>query len=114
MTLAPPELARIWSDIAALEAHASQVDDRLTELRAERVAAMTSCGCFTCLDKPDAGWRNPILVRFIVCPKCGNKRCPRATNHEHACTKSNEPGQSGSRYTGWTADVTSPTDKDEP
>lgn len=35
-----------------------------------------------------------------LCPDCGNKRCPRATNHENACTGSNEPGQAGSRYGG--------------
>jgi hypothetical protein len=35
---------------------------------------------------------------FIVCTLCGNKRCPKATDHELACTNSNEPGQPGSRY----------------
>lgn len=34
-----------------------------------------------------------------VCPTCGNKRCPRATDHNLPCTNSNEPGQPGSRYT---------------
>lgn len=44
------------------------------------------------------GW--PItLSRMILCPTCGNKRCPRATNHNNPCTNSNEPGQPGSRYT---------------
>jgi hypothetical protein len=44
------------------------------------------------------GW--PIsLSRMILCPDCGNKRCPRATNHNNPCTNSNEPGQPGSRYT---------------
>jgi hypothetical protein len=36
--------------------------------------------------------------RFIVCPTCGNKRCPKATYHDNACTGSNEPGQPGSSY----------------
>ncbi len=35
-------------------------------------------------------------MRMILCPVCGNKRCPRASNHEYACTASNEPGQPGS------------------
>lgn len=35
---------------------------------------------------------------FIVCPDCGNKRCPRATYHGHDCNWSNDPGQSGSMY----------------
>jgi hypothetical protein len=43
------------------------------------------------------GW--PItLSRMILCPDCGNKRCPHATNHNNPCTNSNEPGQPGSRY----------------
>ncbi|MFC0260566.1 hypothetical protein, partial [Achromobacter marplatensis] len=28
----------------------------------------------------------------------GNKRCPRASNHIYACTRSNEPGQVGSTF----------------
>ena len=36
--------------------------------------------------------------KFIVCPACGNKRCPKATNHELACTNSNASGQPGSDY----------------
>lgn len=36
--------------------------------------------------------------RFIVCETCGNKRCPHATDHNLACTGSNEPGQKGSAY----------------
>ena len=35
---------------------------------------------------------------MIVCPKCGNKRCPHATDHSYECTNSNEPGQKGSVY----------------
>lgn len=35
---------------------------------------------------------------FIVCPTCGNKRCPHATDRAFACTGSNEPGQKGSYY----------------
>ncbi|HHB7632589.1 TPA: hypothetical protein ACN7L4_005306 [Klebsiella pneumoniae] len=37
-------------------------------------------------------------MRFVVCPNCGNKRCPRANDHRNACTGSNEPGQEGSAY----------------
>lgn len=35
---------------------------------------------------------------FVVCSECGNKRCPHATDHRLACTRSNEPGQPGSVY----------------
>jgi hypothetical protein len=34
-----------------------------------------------------------------VCSDCGNKRCPKASNHRHKCTGSNEVGQYGSIYT---------------
>ncbi|WP_246847273.1 DUF551 domain-containing protein [Klebsiella pneumoniae] len=37
-------------------------------------------------------------MRFVVCPDCGNKRCPRANDHRNACTGSNEPGQEGSAH----------------
>jgi hypothetical protein len=35
---------------------------------------------------------------MITCPLCGNKRCPRASDHLLTCTGSNEPGQIGSVY----------------
>ncbi|WP_203452965.1 hypothetical protein [Enterobacter hormaechei] len=50
------------------------------------------CWCRTC---------RPIThtdMRFVVCPDCGNKRCPHANDHRNACTGSNEPGQEGSAY----------------
>lgn len=50
------------------------------------------CWCRTC---------RPVFLndmRFVVCPDCGNKRCPRANDHRNACTGSNEPGQEGSAY----------------
>ena len=37
------------------------------------------------------------LTKLGAC-ECGNKRCPHATDHRHACTGSNEPGQPGSVY----------------
>lgn len=40
----------------------------------------------------------PFPDRMIVCETCGNKRCPKATDHNQTCTGSNEPGQPGSRY----------------
>ena len=51
------------------------------------------CDCYRC--EADRG---QYLARMIVCPVCGSKRCPHATDHREACTGSNEPGQAGSRY----------------
>lgn len=50
------------------------------------------CSCHAC---------RPVTFadsRFVVCPVCGNKRCPHANDHRNACTGSNEPGQEGSAY----------------
>ncbi|NCQ52158.1 hypothetical protein GW796_09755 [archaeon] len=50
------------------------------------------CWCTTC---------RPITIddsRFVVCPECGFKRCPKSHNHELACTNSNEVGQVGSSW----------------
>lgn len=54
--------------------------------------AIPDCWCLTC---------RPVVLndmRFVVCPDCGNKRCPRANDHRNSCTGSNEPGQEGSAY----------------
>lgn len=50
------------------------------------------CHCHKCASPEYA------ISHMILCPKCGNKRCPKASNHELACTGSNEPGQVGSVY----------------
>lgn len=68
------------------------------EIDAEKIFAdrdalnATDCWCRTC---------RPVTIsdmRFVVCPECGNKRCPHANDHRNACTGSNEPGQEGSAY----------------
>jgi len=64
------------------------------------------CGCIRCTDKrrnelpDDAPWQDKLLgpgFRYC-CEICGNKRCPHHTDHNFACTGSNEPGQLGSAY----------------
>jgi len=50
--------------------------------------------CVTCF-RQRGGW---LRVRMFLCPECGNKRCPKATDHRLKCTGSNEPGQAGSMY----------------
>lgn len=64
-------------------------------------ATPNGCGCWTCVgnvikQQPLPSQRLPMP--FIVCDLCGNKRCPKATDHGNACTNSNELGQAGSRY----------------
>lgn len=52
------------------------------------------CVCWRCLKA-----RDEIRCFMILCRECGNKRCPKASDHDLSCTGSNEPGQSGSVYT---------------
>lgn len=60
------------------------------------------CACFACEDVDMAtytrltGQHAPLT--FVVCPDCGNKRCPRASHHNNGCSNSNEAGQPGSVY----------------
>ena len=67
-------------------------DSRAAMLQAGNYPATPDCWCRTC---------RPVTMsdmRFVVCPDCGNKRCPHANDHRNACTGSNEPGQIGSAY----------------
>lgn len=60
--------------------------------------SMSDCNCHKCREEraeasgDSIGWHmeHPLIV---TCPECGNKRCPKATNHRHACTGSNDPGR---------------------
>lgn len=54
--------------------------------------ADSACWCETCRPVTFAD------MRMVLCPICGNKRCPHATFHGNACTASNDPGQPGSSY----------------
>lgn len=66
------------------------LDHRNTlELAEYQPEANPACWCLTC---------DPVTVRMALCPDCGNKRCPKANDHRHACTGSNEPGQKGSAW----------------
>ena len=57
------------------------------------------CWCYNCLKEiKDARGLPVTMSTFIVCPSCGNKRCPKASNHMLPCTNSNEPNQPGSVY----------------
>ena len=53
------------------------------------------CYCHTC--RP-IDYLDPESVYMRLCPLCGNKRCPKATDHNNECTDSNESGQIGSIY----------------
>lgn len=57
--------------------------------------------CHKCLEaKPSQTFPGLSATndRMILCSICGNKRCPKASNHDLECTNSNESGQRGSIY----------------
>lgn len=55
------------------------------------------CICQRCQNEMLANEEFPSFI-MALCPTCGNKRCPKGTNHDLGCTGSNEPGQEGSQY----------------
>ncbi|WP_428357555.1 hypothetical protein [Methyloprofundus sp.] len=64
-----------------------------------------NCECHKCITnkelKINVGQLGKIpinVVKMIVCDECGNKRCPKASDHNLNCTGSNEVNQSGSVY----------------
>jgi hypothetical protein len=65
----------------------AQADSALESIRAG------ACGCHRCINE-----RGQMAMHMVVCPTCGNKRCPKASDHNLACTDSNESGQAGSAY----------------
>ncbi|KTI36929.1 hypothetical protein ASV07_07350 [Enterobacter roggenkampii] len=72
--------------------HFREISNSSTNNFRENAETSTKCWCHTC---------RPVTIsdmRFVVCPDCGNKRCPHANDHRNACTGSNEPGQEGSAY----------------
>lgn len=86
---------------AEAEQHPEWCDcSHCTPTAAERLWPDNCGNCHACLEgvnDPVTGF--PVKAsRMILCPKCGNKRCPKATDHRLECTDSNEPGQPGSCY----------------
>lgn len=63
---------------------------------------MEHCECHRCIKEKELlgpSGRLPLdCEKMILCPTCGNKRCPHANDHRNTCTGSNEPGQPGSAY----------------
>jgi len=58
-----------------------------------RVKLNSPLDCHKCFNEAKV----PVVF-MLVCPICGNKRCPHASDHTLACTGSNEPNQPGSVY----------------
>lgn len=68
-----------------------EISEMTTFTTEDRIKASYCCHkCF----KQSGG---TLMERMILC-ECGNKRCPKASDHELQCTSSNQPGQEGSVY----------------
>ncbi len=74
--------------------------DHITELSDVR------CWCHNCNRNVYVGGLPFALTRMILCPDCGNKRCPKATDHTLACTDSNDSGQTGSIWEMYGKNIT--------
>lgn len=66
---------------------------------------MEQCECHKCIEDNSLTTEHPVLgtlrlnvTKMILCPDCGNKRCPKASDHRLECTDSNDEGQEGSVY----------------
>jgi hypothetical protein len=57
-----------------------------------------TCWCHKCNKDRKVHGIPYSMTRMILCPKCGNKRCPHASDCDLECTDSNDPGQPGSVY----------------
>lgn len=80
--------------VKALDCYARPPGNVVDEPKAV-IPSPSKCWCLTC--RP-ISLQEPGSMRMALCPECGNKRCPKANDHRHACTDSNEPGQPGSAY----------------
>ena len=60
------------------------------------------CRCRQCVrdrdERDDVTGLLMTAMRMTLCPVCGNKRCPHASDHKFRCTGSNKRGQAGSVY----------------
>jgi hypothetical protein len=54
------------------------------------------CNCYDCIGDREA--EGVVFRTMCTCTTCGNKRCPKATDHNLECSGSNEPNQEGSIY----------------
>jgi hypothetical protein len=99
-----PALAAAWD-----EGYGAAQDDEVTAYWHEgltqspvtsnpyRDSHPESEGCRFCWACLDAAHITPM--GYVLCGKCGNKRCPHAADHRLECTRSNAPGQPGAtRY----------------
>jgi hypothetical protein len=97
LTRAEPRCAGdVDREFAALPPNA--VSGRAITAAAEEAFGCRVC-CETCWEKEHKPDTREYLCRpMFLCPTCGNKRCPKSTNHDLDCSGSNDVGQAGSSW----------------
>lgn len=69
-----------WQALYGQLQEVAQTQARLLEELNVRIAAVKNCSCRACQAVNGTGFQVMSL-----CSKCGDKRCPRALNHEQQC-----------------------------
>lgn len=85
-------IERLWLYAGYVQAEREHLGDPDKKTGVYAGSEKIGCTCERCMPQ------DFMNARMILCAKCGNKRCPHATDHRNACTKSNEPGQKGSSW----------------
>lgn len=78
---------------------AEQMQEYARAAIAQAFKANEPCWCHECNKGRTVNGIPYSATTMILCPDCGNKRCPKANDHSNKCTGSNEAGQPGSAYT---------------
>lgn len=94
LSVSHEEYSRRWDFIFAKD---------LTEEKSYKVWDKVQCNCHRCIKENNLVSSSESLLplnitMMILCKICGNKRCPKASDHSLDCTGSNDPEQSGSVY----------------
>lgn len=80
-----------WVRSIGTTSWSSQIDHALSGSTEPPIDPGCCWKCFT-----DSGTTRAAFM--MLCGTCGNKRCPRASDHSLDCSGSNESGQPGSVY----------------
>lgn len=81
--------------VLAPPADSSQLSTPAPAPQPEERRSGRACGCLRCRAARLGAVGVLSDLEMVVCSRCGNKRCPHASNHRMACTGSNEPGRVG-------------------
>ena len=88
LALVAERVLKAWDDPQGMPALCEEMNclrEALAEQPAQQEPVNKYC-CHLCFNKSG----QVLLDRMILCPECGNKRCPKATHHELPCANAVE------------------------